>query len=94
MQFEWAADKATSNLAKHGVSFDEAVTVFASILARTDPDPEHSEGEERFITIGLSGRGHVLVVWHADKNGVVRIIGARLATPRERRAYESGPGTI
>ena len=91
MRFEWDATKAASNLAKHGVSFAEAGAVFGDSLARTDPDPDHSEGEERFVTIGMTSSGLVLVVWHRDEQEgeLVRIIGARRATPRERRAYES-----
>ena len=92
MRFEWGADKAASNFEKHGVSFEEASTVFGDILARTDLDVYHSEAEERFITIGMSIEGHLLVVWHMDQedDDVVRIIGARRSTPSERRAYESG----
>jgi uncharacterized DUF497 family protein len=90
VQFEWDAVKAATNLAKHGVSFDEASTVFGDRLARTDPDEQHSEDEDRFLTIGVSFVGRVLVVWHTSRTGAVRIIGARPATASERRAYESG----
>ena len=92
MRFEWDADKAARNFETHGISFEEASTVFGDQLARTDLDVHHSEVEERFITIGLSLGGHLLVVWHTDQeNGdVVRIIGARRSMPHERRAYESG----
>lgn len=90
MRFEWDSDKAASNLAKHGVSFEEASTVFGDPLATTITDPDHSVGEERFLTTGLSNQGTVLIVWHTDREDVIRIIGAREATPHERRTYESG----
>ena len=90
MRFEWDSDKAASNLAKHGVSFEEASTVFGDPLATTITDPDHSVGEERLLTTGLSTPGRVLIVWHTDREDVIRIIGAREATPHERRIYESG----
>ncbi len=90
MRIEWDTEKASANLAKHGVSLDEAGTVFGDPLATTVPDPDHSVGEQRFLTTGLSDRQRVLIVWHTDQDDVIRIIGARQATPRERRTYESG----
>ena len=96
MRFEWDPDKATSNLAKHDVSFAEASSVFGDRLARTILDPDHTaeRGEERWLTMGLSDQGRLLVVWHAEatagSDSVVRIIGARKATSSERRTYESG----
>ncbi len=90
MQFEWDPEKAASNLTKHGVSFDEATTVFGDPLATTVPDPDRSASEERLLTTGLSRRQRTLIVWHTDRNDTVRIIGAREATARERRTYESG----
>jgi uncharacterized protein len=90
VRFEWDSDKASSNLAKHGVSFEEASTVFGDPLATTIVDPDHSVGEQRFLTTGLSGQQRVVIVWHTDREDVTRIIGAREATPRERRIYESG----
>lgn len=91
MRFLWDAVKAASNLAKHGVAFEEAETVFGDPLATTVLDQNHSLDEERWLTTGLSGRGRVVVVWHANRRSdVVRIIGARPATPNERRIYESG----
>jgi hypothetical protein len=95
VRFEWDPVKAAANLARHGVAFEEARTVFGDPLSRTDPDPDHSDDEERLVTIGMSAAGRVTVVWHADRvddagEEVVRIIGVRQATPRERRAYESG----
>lgn len=90
VQFEWAPEKAASNLAKHDVSFEEASSVFGDHLATTTPDPDHSVDEERFLTAGLSNRQRVVIVWHFDRREAIRIIGAREATPRERRTYESG----
>jgi hypothetical protein len=95
VRLEWDPDKAASNLQRHGVSFEEAGTVFGDRLARTDPDPDHSEDEERAMTIGMTLQGRVVLVWHADRvddrgEDVVRLIGARPATAAERRAYEFG----
>lgn len=90
MEFEWDAEKAASNLQRQGVSFDEASTVFGDPLARTVPDDDHSIDEERESTIGLSTAGRTIVVWHTGRGEVIRIIGARSATPSERRTYESG----
>ncbi len=90
MQYEWDPDKAASNDAKHGVSFEEGTSVFGDPLATTVQDPDHSEGEPRFLTTGLSTRQRVLIVWHTDRGEAIRIIGAREATPHERRIYESG----
>jgi hypothetical protein len=87
--FEWDDDKAILNLAKHGVAFEEAVTVFDDPLAATVPDPDHSVGEERWWTMGISSRQRLLVVWHTDREEVARLIGARPAYPSERRRYES-----
>jgi uncharacterized DUF497 family protein len=86
--FEWDARKARSNLAKHGVEFEEAVTVFGDPLARTVPDSVHSDDENRFIIIGCSELQRVVVVVHTDGGGRIRLISARPATRRERRAYE------
>lgn len=88
MRFEWDAAKAAANLRKHGVGFEEASTVFADNLSATGRDPDHSIGESRLITLGLSRNGRVLAVSHTDRGGVVRIISARAATPKERRIYE------
>jgi uncharacterized DUF497 family protein len=90
VQFEWDAQKAAENLAKHGVSFDEASTVFGAPLAGTILDPRHSSGE-RSITIGVSTSQRLIVVAHTDRDDRVRIISARRATRRERRDYESKP---
>ena len=90
MQFEWHADKAAANLAKHGVSFEEASSVFADPLATTVPDPDHSAREERLLTTGMSNQQRVVIVWHTESKDTIRIIGARETTPHERRTYESG----
>lgn len=90
MKFQWNRNKAVSNAEKHGVSFEEAVTVFGDPLAVTILDPNHSVGEFRFLTIGLSRSQRLLVVSHTEREGEVRLISTRLATRQERRSYESG----
>ena len=90
MILEWDPEKAASNLGKHGVDFHEAGTVLDDPLSTTFPDPDHSVGEERFLTIGLSASGRILVVGHTDRGEAVRLITARPATPAERRFYEEG----
>jgi uncharacterized protein len=90
VQFEWDPKKAAASLRKHGVSFDEGSTVFGDPLATTVLDRQGSVHEERFLTTGASGRGRVLIVWHTERRGRLRIIGAREASPRERRTYGSG----
>lgn len=90
LKFEWDQEKADSNLFKHGLSFEEASTVFKDILSRTICDPLHSSfQEQRFVTIGLSGRNQLLVVIHCDRGEIIRIISARRATRRERQNYEN-----
>jgi uncharacterized DUF497 family protein len=86
--FEWDPGKAEKNRRKHRVSFHEAATVFGDPLAVTFGDPDHSESEQRFITIGMSGADRVLLVAHADRGDKIRIISARKATQNERRNYE------
>lgn len=88
MQFEWDPKKAKRNLSKHGISFEEAVTVFYDPLSATFDDPDHSVGESRYITIGFSSRGRLVVVAHAARREGVRIISARPATPKERKRHE------
>ena len=90
MQFEWDPAKAADNLEKHGVSFEEAATVFRDIFSATGPDPDHSVGEERFITFGVSTNGRLLVVGHTEHGDIIRIITARPATSGERKIYEEG----
>ena len=89
MQFEWDHAKARRNFRKHGVSFDEAVTVFYDSLSVTFDDPDHSVAEPRFITIGYSVRGRLLIVAHTERGTTVRIINARRATTRERERHET-----
>jgi len=88
MAFDWDPRKAAGNLKKHGVSFLEASSVFGDPLSLTIDDPDHSVGENRFITLGYTDRRRLVVVVHAVRAEVVRIISARLARPRERKAYE------
>jgi len=93
MRFEWDGSKAVSNLKKHGVSFDEAVSVFYDPLAATFGHPDHSQEETRLITVGYSARGRLLLVSHVKRGGAVRIISARRATLRERKRHEDeAPG--
>jgi hypothetical protein len=90
MHFEWDPAKPARNLRKHGVSFEEASSVFYDPLAVTGADPEHSEGEERRITFGVSPAGRLLVVSHTERVEAIRIISARIATQSERHIYEEG----
>ena len=90
MQFEWDRRKAASNLRKHGVSFDEAGSIYLDPLAVSGPDPDHSEGESRYVTFGMSSLGRLLVVSHTYRHGVIRIISARRADRGERKIYEEG----
>jgi hypothetical protein len=90
VRFEWDGVKARSNWEKHGVSFEEAATIFGDPLSLTVGDPDHSRAEERHVTIGSSAASRVLVVIHTDRGDVIRLISARPATPRERRTYEEG----
>ena len=90
MQFEWDEQKAATNVTKHGVSFEDATTVFGDPLSDTVPDPDHSLDEHRFIIIGSSESGKILVVAHTDDGHAVRIISAREATHGERQSYEEG----
>ncbi|HET6372578.1 MAG TPA: BrnT family toxin [Candidatus Polarisedimenticolia bacterium] len=90
MRFEWDPAKAQANQRRHGVSFHEAASVLEDHLSATFPDKTHSEGEARFVTIGASKRGQLLVVAHTERAGAIRIINARRATRREREFYEQG----
>lgn len=90
LKFEWDDAKAQANLAKHGVSFEEAASVFGDPLTLTFPDPDHSIGERRWLTFGVSQTGRVLVVVHTDRGRSIRIISARKATRHERGIYEHG----
>jgi uncharacterized DUF497 family protein len=86
--FEWDADKAESNWDKHRVSFAEGATVFNDLFVATMPDPDHSDDERRYIALGLSAKGHLLVVVYAERGNKTRLISCRRATPVERKAYE------
>jgi uncharacterized DUF497 family protein len=88
MHFEWDREKARANLSKHGVSFEEAMQAFLDPLSVTILDPDHSEGEDRFVLLGESRSGRLLVVVHTERGTAIRVISARRATRRERRAYE------
>ena len=88
MLFEWHGKKAAANKKKHGVSFEEATTVFTDVLSLTIPDPLHSENEERFVIIGQSSQQRILVVVHTDCGNRIRVVSARLATTHERKRYE------
>jgi len=90
MEFEWDPKKAISNLRKHKVSFEEASTALRDTMAATGADPDHSIGEFRYVTFGISERGRLLVVAHTEQSETIRIISARLASRRERKIYEEG----
>ena len=89
-EFEWDPIKAASNLRDHGVSFEEASTVFADPLAMLMADPDHSIAEERFVLLGESTQRNLLVVAFAERRPRTRLISARAATRHERRQYEEG----
>ena len=88
LEFEWNPGKARQNLKEHGVSFDEATTVFQDTLSITIADPDHSDSEIRFVDIGISHHRVLLVVSYTERNDIIRIISARPATRAERRNYE------
>jgi len=88
LTFEWDEGKAASNEQKHGVAFDEAATAFGDPLSLTIPDPLHSEDEDRFVLIGETYRGRLVVVVHTSRGDNLRLISARPATRSERRTYE------
>ena len=88
LKFEWDPEKAAKNLAKHGVSFGEAETVFGDPWGRITTDPRHSAEEERYALLGQSREGRLLTVMFAERADAIRLISARRATPRERRDYE------
>ena len=90
MNYDWDTKKADSNRRKHGVSFDEAATVFLDPIAVSGPDPDHSLSEERYVTLGFSRLGRLLAVCHTYRPGAIRIITARRATRGERKIYEEG----
>lgn len=88
--FEWDEEKAESNLRKHGISFDEAITVFGDASALTFSDTDHSDTEDRSRTYGLSNKGRLLVVVHTERRNQVRVISARKATRHEKSIYQNG----
>jgi len=90
VDFEWDAEKAARNLEKHEISFDEAASVFADPLYVDFYDPDHSAEEHRYIIIGLSDVGRLLLVSYTERENIIRLISAREVTPSERRAYEEG----
>ena len=91
LSFEWDEAKAKSNVAKHGVSFEEASTVFGDARSLTIPDPAHSQLEERFVVLGQSHQRKLLVVVHTERGDNIRIISARRASRKERNCYEKSP---
>jgi uncharacterized DUF497 family protein len=89
IEFEWDSDKAETNLIKHRISFEEATTAFYDTLSSTIPDPLHSEDEARFVLLGRTSAGRLIVVAHVDRGAKIRLISARPATRKERRQYET-----
>ncbi len=92
LKFEWDSNKASSNEKKHGVTFEEASTVLSDFLSITIPDPLHPGDEERLVTIGQSDQRRTLVVVHAERGDVIRLISARIASAHERKRYEEHYG--
>ena len=90
MKFEWDPQKAARNRLKHGVSFQEAASVLSDSISVTYHDPDHSIAEHRFVTVGTSQSGRVLMVAHTDRGDNIRIISARKTTRQERKHYEEG----
>lgn len=88
LTFEWDEYKSKRNFRKHEVTFEEGKTVFNDVFSVTIVDPDHSGDEERYLDIGLSSKGRVLVVWYTERNENIRIIGCRKATRSERKTYE------
>lgn len=87
--FEWDPKKALSNAQKHGITFDEASSVFVDAFSLTIHDPLHSRDEERFIIVGISFKNRILTVVHTERKDKLRIISARKATSKERYYYEN-----
>lgn len=90
LRFEWDPEKARCNQRKHGVSFEEALTVFGDLLAADIPDQDHSKHEHRFVIMGLSEAHRILVVSYTERADAIRLISARIAEPAERKEYEEG----
>jgi len=91
-KFEWNADKSKSNISKHHVTFEEAMSAFRDPFSLTTPDPDHSELEDRLILMGLSDRQRLLVVVYVEREDNLRLISARVADSDEKREYEEEPG--
>ena len=92
LAFEWDEDKSKSNLKKHGVSFEEASTIFGDPLARTIHEPLHPEQEDRFVSLGESRRQRILVVVFSERGDNIPMISARVATRRERKDHDTMRG--
>ena len=90
MDLEWDEAKAAANFEKHEVSFADAATVFGDSLYVDFDDPDHSSEENRYLIVGASKEGRILIVSYTERSGVVRLISAREVTPTERKAYEEG----
>ena len=90
MRFEWDSNKAANNLAKHGISFDEAKTVFDDSLYIDFYDPDHSEDELRYLIVGVSDQERLLIVSYTERDVSIRLISAREVTRSERKAYKEG----
>ena len=88
MDHEWDEEKAARNLEKHGISFPDAATVFDDPLYVDFYDPDHSSNEQRYLVIGMSREGHLVIVSYTERNDVIRLISAREVTSAERKAYE------
>ena len=90
IEFEWDEKKAQLNFEKHKVSFEESITIFNDPLVATMSDPDHSYDEQRYITLGQSVKGRILIISYAERQSRTRIISCRKATSREQKAYEEG----
>jgi uncharacterized DUF497 family protein len=91
LKFVWDREKAAANLTKHGVDFEDAITAFDDPLSITILDPDHSQQEDRFLLVGHSKAGRLLVIAHTELGNEIRLINARPATRRERQKYEEEP---
>lgn len=89
LKFEWDGSKAATNAQKHGVAFEDAATIFMDGSAKTYYDRDHSDDEDRYFTIGFARSGRLLTVWFTERDGRIRLIGARRATPREHERYHA-----
>jgi hypothetical protein len=89
LEFEWDDRKAASNVEKHGVAFEDAATIFMDGSTKTYYDPDHSDEEDRYVTIGFARSGRLLTVWYTERGDRLRLIGARRATPPEHKKYDA-----